>query len=201
MNTASRRVYKPRPKPVRIIRLVEPPSVAGRFAVNIRVGKLTCAYTCVEIPADGGRGFEVAKIDDEGLTVATYHVLLAEDGCHACDCKGMLRHGTQADGRSCKHVDGIAALVKAGKLPAHACPSCNVPAPVGQLCDPCDRQEPAFAAAHGQPVRELKYGSLRHDDDFGEVFQPEEPEPWEYPDEDNNVLPWPAQEDDLPPAA
>jgi hypothetical protein len=60
------------------------------------------------MPADFGRAFQVEKI---GLTVndSPYHVHI-DGGRRSCECKGFLRHG------HCKHADGLAALVAAGRL-------------------------------------------------------------------------------------
>jgi hypothetical protein len=58
-----------------------------------------------ELPADFGGGFAVEKITDG----TTYHVNLdGERG--TCECKGFLHHA------HCKHVEGLAALIAAGRL-------------------------------------------------------------------------------------
>jgi hypothetical protein len=60
------------------------------------------------VTADFGRGFLVEKIDTAAQTAA-YHVNLDGDK-RTCECKGHLRHG------HCKHADGLAALIAAGRL-------------------------------------------------------------------------------------
>jgi hypothetical protein len=65
-------------------------------------------YLLAPLAADGGRGFRLEKIglDFDG---STYHVNL--DGSNrSCTCLGGLKHG------HCKHGDGLAALIAAGKL-------------------------------------------------------------------------------------
>jgi hypothetical protein len=76
--------------------------------VRIRVGADECDYLLTELPADFGRGFRVEKIDPTAETAA-YHVNI--DGSNrTCECKGHLRWG------HCKHSDGLAALIVAGRL-------------------------------------------------------------------------------------
>jgi hypothetical protein len=104
------RVRKPRPKPVRSIRLIaRPGDGTGRGCVAITVGKLTTHYYVERIPADYGIGFRLEKFPEAGGEV--YHVNLdplAEGGPRlSCDCLGHLAHNT------CKHADGLYALCKA----------------------------------------------------------------------------------------
>jgi hypothetical protein len=65
-------------------------------------------YFLTPMPADFGRAFKVEKV---GLTVndPPYHVNI-DRGKRSCECKGFLRHG------HCKHADGLAALIAAGRL-------------------------------------------------------------------------------------
>ena len=103
---APKRVRKPRPKPERRIKVLLPFNDEGQNAVvNITVGKQSDRYYVAKVAADWGKGFTLAKFGSEDQ----YHVNLNADG-NSCDCKGHLRHG------HCKHADGLAALVKAGKL-------------------------------------------------------------------------------------
>jgi hypothetical protein len=58
----------------------------------------------------GGRAFQLSKAgpDADG---EVYHVLLTGDVRQAsCSCKGFVRHS------HCKHRDGLAAIVAAGRL-------------------------------------------------------------------------------------
>jgi hypothetical protein len=71
----------------------------------------TVAYFLSEIPADWGRGFELAKSVPEASEAeeSVYHVNV--DGQHStCDCRGFERW------RSCKHLDTLLELVEEGRL-------------------------------------------------------------------------------------
>ena len=102
------RQRKPRPKPERHIRLCVRPDNQAPGVLEIRVGTQQTLYFLSEVPSDFGRGFRLEKFEAAGAE--TYHVHLATDGRHGCECKGFLRWG------HCKHSDGLAALVKAGQL-------------------------------------------------------------------------------------
>jgi hypothetical protein len=103
-----------RKKPVRTIRLL-PALEAGTVSIAITVGRKTAEYGVAPLPTDMGQAFQLRKLDaEEG---DPYSVLLSADGRHSCECMGFLRHGRQNDGRSCKHIDGLLALQRAGKLP------------------------------------------------------------------------------------
>ena len=106
--TAPARQRKPRTKPARSIRLELRPEDNGLGIVRINIGKEHDNYFLTPIPADFGRVFKVEKI---GLTCndPPYHVNIDGD-TKTCECKGFLRHG------HCKHADGLAALLAAGKL-------------------------------------------------------------------------------------
>ena len=97
---------KPR-KVVRTIKLAVAP-FDGVGVVTIRAGKVVADYQLTTIAADYGRGFQLDKLGGDA-DPETYHVNLSSDG-NVCDCKGHCRWG------HCKHADGLAALVKAGKL-------------------------------------------------------------------------------------
>jgi hypothetical protein len=102
---------KPRPKPARSIRWLTLPLTPQKpyGAVRITCGKLVTDYFLSEIGTAEGRGFELEKIDHAptGQPTDRYHVLLASDGHHTCDCLGHAHHG------HCKHVEGLAALLPA----------------------------------------------------------------------------------------
>jgi hypothetical protein len=99
---------KPRAKPARSIRLAIPLNAEGRNGiVVITVGRQSDQYFVSRIPSDFGRGFCLEKIGDAESTA--YHVNLSDAG-NSCECRGFLRWDR------CKHADGLAALVKAGRL-------------------------------------------------------------------------------------
>jgi hypothetical protein len=87
-------------------------AVNGCFAVELTVGKSRTAYYMEPLASDFGRAFRLTKF---GATPGTdeaasaYEVCLDSPGSD-CGCKGYLRHGR------CKHVEGLLALVAAGKL-------------------------------------------------------------------------------------
>ena len=108
--TAPARPRKPRSKPERRIGLVVRPE-GGTGVVRIAVGMASTDYTLREFRSDiGGRAFELAKAgpDADG---EVYHVRLTGDPRQdSCSCKGFAGHS------HCKHRDGLAALVAAGRL-------------------------------------------------------------------------------------
>jgi hypothetical protein len=106
--SAPARQRKPRPKPQRSIRLCIKPEGTAPGIVNIRVGDERADYFLTAVPADFGRGFLVEKVGIDRDT-ARYHVNI-DDGKRSCECKGYLRH------HHCKHSDGVAALIAAGRL-------------------------------------------------------------------------------------
>ena len=106
---APARQRRQRAKPARSIRLVVPPA-GGTGVVRVRVGRQSADYSLREFRSDvGGRAFELAKLGLEG-DGECYHVRLTGNGQDSCDCRGFVRHS------HCKHRDGLAALVAAGRL-------------------------------------------------------------------------------------
>jgi hypothetical protein len=105
---ARTRQRKPRVKPARTIRLVVPPNADGRNAVvRIAVGQDAADYLLDRLPSDFGTAFRVQKAGEDTF----YNVNLSADGsADVCDCQGFSRW------QHCKHADGLAALVKAGRL-------------------------------------------------------------------------------------
>ncbi len=99
---------KPRPKPARSIRVCVRPEGAAPGVVRITVGKQAADYFLTELPADFGRGFKVEKIGLE-CDESAYHVNF-NGAERTCECQGYLRH------QHCKHSDGLAALIAAGRL-------------------------------------------------------------------------------------
>ncbi len=106
--TARPRQRKPRQKPARFVRLVVPPDGIGVGVVRLTVGGKSGEYLLFPAAADFGRGFRVEKIGLEARG-EVYHVNLDGDK-RTCECKGFLKWG------HCKHADGLAALIAAGKL-------------------------------------------------------------------------------------
>ena len=100
----------PLPKPARHIRVVSPPA-GGTGVVRITVGNQSADYSLREFRSDvGGRAFELVKLGLEA-DGECYHVRLTGDVRQdSCDCRGYARHS------HCKHRDGLAALVAAGRL-------------------------------------------------------------------------------------
>ena len=89
------------------IRRILPPFEENPGIFLIRVGGDAAEYFITPIPADFGRGFLVEKMGT--VEDGAYHVNL--DGRRSsCECRGFTRHGY------CKHVQGLGAAVRAGKL-------------------------------------------------------------------------------------
>jgi hypothetical protein len=104
-NTSAPKPRKPRPKLARTAQLHIRPEGDAPGAVELAVGKASAAYLITEIPADCGRGFAVEKITD-----GTAYAVNIDADRRSCECKGFLHHG------HCKHGDGLAALIAAGRL-------------------------------------------------------------------------------------
>jgi hypothetical protein len=103
---------KPR-KLQRFIRLAVPLNDEGRNAVAVITEKRPRGakeerYFLSRVASDFGRGFFVEKIGAE-CEASKYHVHVNPEG-RSCECLGFTRHG------HCKHADGLAALVAAGRL-------------------------------------------------------------------------------------
>jgi hypothetical protein len=94
-----------RPRPARSIGWALEPFGTSPGVLRITVGKEPTDYLLEPLSSDFGRAFRLTKPDGE-----RYHVLLADDGRHSCECKGFLRWN------HCKHVEGLAALVEPGRL-------------------------------------------------------------------------------------
>jgi hypothetical protein len=96
-----------KPTRPRTIRLVRTPGPDGVALVCLDNGKEATCYTLCEIPCEiGGRGFALHRT---GLGTL-YHVRIGTAEECDCDCLGFLQHG------HCKHVLGLLALLKAGRL-------------------------------------------------------------------------------------
>jgi hypothetical protein len=104
---APARQRKPRPKPARSIRLCVRPTAENVGVVRIAVGNESHDYLLTEIPADFGRGFLLEKVCFDAP--AAYHVNIDADK-RTCECHGYNRW------QKCKHSDGLAALIAAGRL-------------------------------------------------------------------------------------
>jgi hypothetical protein len=76
--------------------------------VQITVNKERADYFLTKVPADFERAFRVEKMGD-GKEPVAYHANI--DGANrTCECQGFGRW------HYCRHADGLAALVKAGKV-------------------------------------------------------------------------------------
>jgi hypothetical protein len=106
--TAPARQRKPRPKPARFVRLVIRPGADSLGVVRLTVSGVSADYLLTPLAADFGRGFKVEKIGLEA-DGETYHVNIDGDR-RSCECKGFGRWN------HCKHADGLAALIAAGRL-------------------------------------------------------------------------------------
>ena len=97
---------KPRPKPARSIRLIIALSPISSGVVRIAVGAQANDYFLTEVQGVAfGRGFLVEKIGHE----ESYHVNIDHDR-RTCECEGYITHS------HCKHADGLAALLAAGRI-------------------------------------------------------------------------------------
>jgi SWIM zinc finger len=108
ITSAPARQRKPRTKPQRFVRLLVSPALDGTGVIRLTVAKKAADYFLTLIPADFGRGFKVEKVGID-CRESAYAVNIDGDK-RSCECKGFASHG------HCKHADGIAALIAAGKL-------------------------------------------------------------------------------------
>jgi hypothetical protein len=99
---------RPRVKPARTVNLILAPTATMEGIVRITAGRSCQDYDLARVPADFGAGFRLTKLLGEH---DTYHVNL-NGQASLCDCLGHTHHG------HCKHVDALAALVRAGRLSA-----------------------------------------------------------------------------------
>jgi hypothetical protein len=105
--TAPARQRRPRVKPARFVQLCIRPEGKAPGVVRLTVGAQGADYFLTTIPADFGRGFMLEKV---GIDAAGKYAVNIDGDGRTCECKGHLRHG------HCKHSDGLAALIAAGKL-------------------------------------------------------------------------------------
>ena len=104
----------------------------------LATSKDTTFYMLHTLPADRVAGFRLSKADRGDGPEAEYDVRL--DGqFSSCECKGFLRWN------HCKHVEGLAALVKCGKLsvPSVASKPESQPEPA-KCCFECGRPSEDF---------------------------------------------------------
>lgn len=73
--------------------------------IEITARGRTTSYWITADSCELGRWFRLQKEDGQ-----SYDILVAADGRHSCECMGYLAHGR------CKHVDGLVAATRAGKL-------------------------------------------------------------------------------------
>jgi hypothetical protein len=92
----------------RTVRIARPPDADGVGVFCIEAGGAAQFYTFLELRCDiGGRGFAVHRLGQGNL----YHVRVGAPEETSCECLGFLRWD------KCKHVGGLAALIKKGALP------------------------------------------------------------------------------------
>ena len=108
---------------IRLLALLD----TGAGILQIDDGKTVDRYFFAPLASDFGRGFTVEKwadaTDDRPAgVVETYHVCL-NGKASLCACKGFLRWN------HCKHIEGLQALMDAGKLASASAPVCRKPAP------------------------------------------------------------------------
>jgi hypothetical protein len=151
--TAAPRQRKPWAKPAWFVRLCIKPEGTAPGVLRLTVGGKAQDYFLTAMATDFGRGFAVEKV---GLyaTEGQYAVNIDEDK-RACDCKGHARHG------HCRHADGLAALIAAGRLYQRGQGgggSLNPAAMRGGKRDVAEneRQEVGPAALAGAPARGLR---------------------------------------------
>lgn len=110
-NAMKSRTCKPAQKPIRRVSTSAPHD--GCYTVRLTVGEGDKAqrfdYYVTPIPADFGMGFRVEKFTWVKGEESTYHVNIDARG-NTCTCKGGTYSG------HCKHVEAIAALLKAGRI-------------------------------------------------------------------------------------
>ncbi len=111
--TRTRKPRKPRRRPARSASLH---TTGGQRIVGLTVGADTTFYRLEALAADFGAGYRLHKADDgSGQEPETYDVLL--DGSESrCTCRGYERYGMCRDGKGCKHIAGLQALVSRGLL-------------------------------------------------------------------------------------
>jgi hypothetical protein len=91
----------------RTIRLIRPTTIDGVGVFRVTVGERAWHYTLREIRCDiGGRGFAVHRL---GLGTL-YHVRIGRREECSCECLGFLYRSR------CRHILGLLALVRQGKL-------------------------------------------------------------------------------------
>ena len=90
----------------RSLRLVLAPTATMPGLLEMTIGKETTTYFLGIVSADVGRAFLLEKMDP--VDSEKYQVRLGPEP--SCGCKGFRRWG------HCKHLDALAALVKAGRL-------------------------------------------------------------------------------------
>jgi hypothetical protein len=141
---------------------------------GVRVMRLTVdgvpdAYLVHKVASEWGVAFEVCKLfrdkDDDGPPCYSVNVdpCDPEDGDHACECRGHLRH-TARTGKPCRHVGALLALIADGRLSGEpmrpaapaTCP-CGAPSVVstGECLRCCDAAADRQARRHDAGLDDL----------------------------------------------
>ncbi len=122
-NKPNRTARKPRPRPTRSARISAP--VRGCYAVALTVGKETDGYFLEPLSCDfGTAAFRLLRWPHQVQPGEADHYDLSLDTAavtrSTCECPGFLRHGwhrtPEGELVSCKHLDGLLALVAEGRL-------------------------------------------------------------------------------------
>jgi hypothetical protein len=95
-------------KPERGIRLEVRPEGYCSGIVRITVGEEHTDYFLYPLVTDFGRGFRLEKVDP--IADRTAYAVNIDGDRRTCDCQGFARWS------HCKHADGLAALIAAGRL-------------------------------------------------------------------------------------
>lgn len=107
--TATLNRVKAAKKATRKIRLITPETETTPAVVRIEAGRKVALYSVKEIENElgVGRAFQIREI---GTKDAETYSCIATGDEQTCDCIGHQKH------QRCKHADGLAALVIAGRI-------------------------------------------------------------------------------------
>lgn len=140
----------------------------------ITVGAEVTAYRVTALSAQFGHAaFRLQKADKGDGTAEVYEVLL--DGPRStCECRSFLRYGMCADGKGCRHIASLNAVIASGQLPVVVATPEPIPQPAAAKRaevaaePPAPRRQPAYKYTP-IPGREHDciYGPCHDEDAFG----------------------------------